>query len=80
MGTTLGDILDHPQLYSAYPILAELPVRFSDADRLDNGDLAIYRRDINGNGLVELAARAPKDDLRSALLRVMQLAVNHLEE
>jgi hypothetical protein len=78
-GMTLGDIIHHPALFSGLPDLAKLPVRLFDAIALDNADLASYREDEHGRGLIEVATGAPEKELRRALLREMQRAIQRIE-
>lgn len=71
----LGDVMDHPQLYLAYPEIKETPVRKTDAARLGDGAIAALQPD----GAVEVAGDASAAELRAALLAVMQELVNRIE-
>lgn len=72
---TLGDVLDHRELYLAYPELRETPVRLVATNALGDGKLAA----LLANGSIEIAAGGPPQELRGELLAVVQPLVNQIE-
>jgi hypothetical protein len=65
---TLGDLLHHPQLFAAYPSLAQVPIGLTP---LDAGVQARVRRFPGGNR-VELNRRLPRGDLVSTVMHEVQ--------
>jgi hypothetical protein len=76
---TFSDLLEHPDLYLMCPSLAKMPIRLIAGERLNNGSLTAYRTDAAGGEWIDVARDAPHDDLRAALLREAQLAINRME-
>ena len=76
---TFSDLLDHPDLYLAYPQLAKLAARLVEDERLANGAVTAYRSDGSGSEWIEVASAASNKDLHRALLYEAQLAINRME-
>lgn len=73
----LRDILHHPELYVAYPSLAQLPIKLIEG--IANGDLAAYREAADGSEVMEVVRGAPRHYLRGALVLEVQRAINRIE-
>ncbi len=72
--TTLGDVLDHPELFDAYPQLAKTKVLPLGDEMTNQGILGIAHDD----GSISLAPGHP-DDLKSTLLHEVQHQVQNSE-
>lgn len=50
---TMSEVLEHPELYEAYPELADLPVKM-DRELMEQSGVAGYARDLGGNRMIGL--------------------------
>jgi hypothetical protein len=75
---TLGDVLDHPELYKAYPDLKDLPVYAYNKDSRMSGAYG-QRSDGSGNYILVNPDRSPEQQLMT-LLHESQHAIQHIEE
>jgi hypothetical protein len=75
---TLGDVLDHPELYKAYPDLKDLPVYPYNKDSRMSGAYG-QRGDGSGNYMLINPDRSPDEQLMTAL-HESQHAIQHIEQ
>lgn len=76
-GTTLGQILDHKELFKYYPDAKNIPVQFRPQEAMGNL-AAMYRVTSDGEEIV-LKENAKKADLESSLLHEIQHAIQERE-
>lgn len=69
-GKTVGDVLEHPELFSAYPDLAKLQLMQVPASTSFKGALA--RTGSSGKPFVQLREDLPPEQARSTLLHELQ--------
>lgn len=71
---TLGEVLDHPELFAAYPYMANINVRFVSGEDGINGSFNARQN------LIELSLGRDKDATLSTLLHEVQHAIQHRED
>ncbi|MDG9927396.1 MULTISPECIES: PLxRFG domain-containing protein [unclassified Pseudomonas] len=74
-GATVGDVLDHQQLFAAYPSLRDLPLRLMPAD---SPALARLQRRPVGFA-VQMQGSIPRDEMASPLIHELQHAIQNIE-
>ncbi|WP_262880421.1 PLxRFG domain-containing protein [Pseudomonas paralcaligenes] len=74
-GATVGDVLDHQQLFAAYPSLRDLPLRLMPAD---SSALARLQRRPVGFA-VQMQGSIPRDEVASPLIHELQHAIQNIE-
>ncbi len=71
----IGDILDHPQLFAAYPALKDIPVSLMPADVKAEARIQQFATGLE----VQLAGNLPRSEIASAILHELQHAIQNRE-
>ena len=78
----LSDVIDHPELFQAYPHMAEFPVVLTQgkgAGGLNGLYMKPGQSKIAEGGHIEINGQLPDDELRSLLLHEVQHPIQHHE-
>lgn len=74
-GATVGDVLDHQQLFAAYPSLRDLPLHLMPAD--STALARLQRRPVGF--AVQMQGSIPRDEMASPLIHELQHAIQNIE-